>query len=111
MRQMTEEGEEEGPTMQTKHVFGGSSVATSAVEASVGSIRGGGQSLPESTRGFFESRFGYDFSPIRIHTDGREADSARTLNALAYTVGRDLVFGAGQYRPETTDGRKLLAHE
>lgn len=53
----------------------------------------------------------YDFSTVRIHTDGKAAESARAVNALAYTVGNDIVFGAGQYRPESTAGQHLLAHE
>jgi hypothetical protein len=52
-----------------------------------------------------------DFSRVRVHTDARAAESARAVSALAYTVGQDVVFGAGQYRPESMDGRKLLAHE
>jgi len=58
-----------------------------------------------------EPRFGQDFSGIRVHTDARAAESARTVNALAYTVGRDVVFGMGQYAPGTGEGRRLLAHE
>jgi hypothetical protein len=54
---------------------------------------------------------GYDFSGVRVHTDARAAESARAVNALAYTVGRDVVFGAGRYAPETAAGKKLLAHE
>jgi Domain of unknown function (DUF4157) len=53
----------------------------------------------------------YDFSSVRIHTDARAAESARAVNALAYTVGRDLVFGAGMYQPGTIAGNNLLAHE
>src|SRR5262249_52095944 len=52
-----------------------------------------------------------DFSSVRVHTDARSAESARAVNALAYTVGQDMVFGTGQYSPYTTDGRVLLAHE
>jgi Putative regulator of cell autolysis len=58
-----------------------------------------------------ESRFGYDFSGVRIHTDAKAAESARAIDALAYTVGRDVVFGTGQHTPETGAGRLLLAHE
>jgi len=54
---------------------------------------------------------GVDFGRVRIHTDSRAAESARALNAMAYTVGNDIVFGAGQYAPETTYGQKVLAHE
>jgi hypothetical protein len=58
-----------------------------------------------------ESRFGHDFGRVRVHTDQKAAQSARAVNALAYTVGADLVFSSGQYRPEEADGRRLLAHE
>lgn len=70
-----------------------------------------GQNLSEETRAFMEPRFGHDFSQVRIHTDTRAAQSAQTLEAQAYTVGQDIVFGAGQYTPETQEGRGLLAHE
>lgn len=53
----------------------------------------------------------YDFNDVRIHTDARAAESARSVNALAYTVGRDLVFAAGRYAPQTDDGLRLIAHE
>ena len=58
-----------------------------------------------------EQRFGHDFSQVRVHTDARAADSARAVNALAYTAHRDIVFGAGQFAPDTLGGRRLLAHE
>ncbi|MEI2579941.1 eCIS core domain-containing protein [Scytonema sp. PRP1] len=70
-----------------------------------------GQSLDRDTRTFMESRFGHDFSNVRVHTDAKAAESAQAVNALAYTVGRDVVFGAGQYAPSTKTGQKLLAHE
>ncbi len=69
------------------------------------------QPLDHATRSYFEPRFGQDLSTVRVHTGGRAADSAHTLNALAYTVGNQIVFGAGQYAPQTSAGRKLLAHE
>ena len=58
-----------------------------------------------------ESRFGYDFSQVRVHTDARAGDSARALEAPAYTVGRNVVFADEQYAPDMTEGRRLLAHE
>ena len=64
-----------------------------------------------SWRDFFEPRFGADFSQVRIHTDAEAASSARTEHARAYTVGEDVVFGAGRYAPETAAGKRLLAHE
>jgi hypothetical protein len=72
---------------------------------------GGGQPLQASERSFFEPRFGRSFDQVRIHSDGHAAESARALNALAYTVGKDIVFGAGQYVPGSSSGRTLLAHE
>ena len=70
-----------------------------------------GQPLDPTTRTFFEPRFGYDFSRVRVHTDAPAAESARAVNALAFTVDRDIVFEAGHYAPETNRGRTLLAHE
>ncbi|MEN3331906.1 MAG: hypothetical protein V7641_1271 [Blastocatellia bacterium] len=74
-------------------------------------LRASGQPLDEPTRAFFEPRFGHDFSHVRVHTAAQAAESARAVNALAYTVGRDIVFEAGQYNPASTSGRQLLAHE
>lgn len=70
-----------------------------------------GQPLDATTRGFFAARFGHDFANVRIHADSEAAESARSVNALAYTVGPDVVFGAGRYAPDTRDGQQLLAHE
>jgi len=74
-------------------------------------LRSPGESLDPVTRTFMESRFGHDFSMVRVHTDAKAAESARAVNALAYTAGRDVVFGAGQYVPGTIEGQRLLAHE
>ena len=70
-----------------------------------------GKPLDAATRNFMEPRFGQDFSRVRVHTDRRAAESARTVNAQAYTVGRNIVFGAGAYSLGALTGRKLLAHE
>ena len=70
-----------------------------------------GQSFDPATRAFMELRFGHDFSNVRVHTNAAAAESAQAVNALAYTVGRDVVFGKEQYHPETAAGKKLLAHE
>jgi len=74
-------------------------------------LRSTGRPLDRSTRNFFEPKFGHDFSNVRVHSDSRAAESARAVNAQAYTVGRQLVFGDSQYAPDTTAGRRLLAHE
>lgn len=83
------------------------------VSDSVGKVlqSGSAQSLDNTTRNFMESRFGYDFSQVRIHTNSNAVESTKTLNARAYTLGQDIVFGEGQYTPHTNQGRHLLAHE
>ncbi len=74
-------------------------------------VRGRGTPLDADTRAFMEPRFGHDFTRVRVHTGTAAADSAASLNARAYTVGHDIVFGSGEYRPRTAEGRRLLAHE
>jgi len=70
-----------------------------------------GQPLDSDTRVYMEPRFGHDFSKVRVHTDEKAVESAQAVNALAYTVGGDIVFGVGQYAPGTSTGQQLLAHE
>ena len=70
-----------------------------------------GQQLDRNIRGFMESRFSHDFSQVRGHTDAKAGRSARAVGALAYTVGRDMVFAPQQFAPSTGPGRTLLAHE
>jgi hypothetical protein len=74
-------------------------------------LRAPGQPLDRATRTFIEPAFRHDFSAVRIHADQQAAASADAVAASAYTVGRDVVFGANQYRPESASGRELLAHE
>lgn len=74
-------------------------------------LRSAGQPLDAGTRAFMEPRFGHDFGKVRVHTDERAAESARAVDAIAYTVGSSVVFGAGQYAPHTRTGKSLLAHE
>ena len=70
-----------------------------------------GQPLDAATRAFMEPRFGQDFSRVRLHADAVAEQSARDVNAEAYTIGNDVVFAAGQFAPETQQGRRLIAHE
>ena len=74
-------------------------------------LRSSGRPLDANTRDFMESRFGYDFSGVRLHTDAKAAKSAQAVNANAYTVGRHIALAEGQYAPQTLAGRQLLAHE
>ncbi len=97
---------EEEETVQRKEESGSPDFAVDAFPVP----RGGGQPLPAPERSFFESRFGRDFSGVRVHT-GAEADaSARSFHALAYTHGSDIVFRGGQYGSGAA-GQRLLAHE
>jgi hypothetical protein len=97
--------------LQTKRVQASDTGQSAAPPLVQEVLAGPGQPLDSSTRDFMEPRFGYDFSRVRIHNDARAADSARSVNALAYTIGTDVVFGAGQYSPATAQGHRLLAHE
>jgi hypothetical protein len=90
---------------------GAASEVTGEVAATIAALPGTGRPLAASELSFFEPRFGHDFSQVRVHTDARATAAARALRARAFTVGRELVFSAGQYAPETSAGRELLAHE
>jgi len=81
------------------------------VEAGIRGLPGGGRSLSPEVRSDMESRVGFDFGAVRVHTDSNAGQLARSVNARAFTVGSDVVFAGGEYRPETKDGQKLLAHE
>jgi hypothetical protein len=74
-------------------------------------LRSPGQPLDAATRAFMESRFGQDFSRVRIHTDSAAADSASEIHARAYAAGQNIVFASNQFSPSSTEGGKLLAHE
>jgi hypothetical protein len=97
--------------LQTKSVQANSSGAISAPPIVNEVLHSDGQPLESTTHDFMRSRFGHDFGRVRVHTDARAAESASAVNALAYTVGRDIVFAAGRLAPHTSEGRKLLAHE
>jgi hypothetical protein len=81
------------------------------LEANIRSLLAGGQPLTASQRGFFEPRFGSDFSAVRIHADACVGEIARSLNARAFTIGRDILFGRAEYNPMSSAGLALLAHE
>jgi hypothetical protein len=86
--------------------------ASEDVPASVHeTLRDRGQPLESAARAMFEERFGHDFGDVRVHTGALASASARAVAARAYTVGRDIVFGAGAYVPTGHEGHRLLAHE
>ena len=111
LQKQVEEEEEEEELIQTKSNGSSTAEVTSSVESSINSLKGGGHPLPESTRKYFEPRFGSDFSQVRVHTDPQAGNIARSINAKAFTTGQDVFFNRGQYSPETSGGKLLLAHE
>lgn len=88
-----------------------SSGSSPGVNNYVASLNGKGQSLSADANQYFSSRMGYDFSDVKIHNDKEAAQSAKEVNAKAYTVGEHVVFNAGQYNTESEEGKKLMAHE
>jgi len=107
-RQVEEEEEEE---LQAKELSSQTSEISPNLESRINATKGGGQPLPESDRAFFEPRFGYNFSQVRVHADAQSAETSHAINARAFTLGNDVAFGAGEYAPETVAGKRLLAHE
>jgi len=103
--------EEEAKTLQTKPAGSPKVGPGEAPGIAHEVLRSPGHPLDPSTRIFMEDRFRHDFTGVRVHNDAGAASSARAVNARAYTLGNDVVFGAGQYSPDSGDGRRLLAHE
>ena len=103
------ECEEEEKAVQKKDDGSAGDASTPTLVEDV--LESNGQALDSNAQSFMESRFGYDFSNVRIHNDDRSAESADSIHALAYTSGNDIVFNEGAYSPDTTEGQKLLAHE
>jgi hypothetical protein len=106
-----EGSEHQGAKLQMKPASAGSLTQHQAPASVHQVLRSPGQSLDPATRTFMEPRFGHDFSHVRIHTDGAASQSARDVNAHAYTVGHHLVFGSGRLVPQTHEGKRLIAHE
>ncbi len=109
-----EQDEEKVDSLATK--AGPGAAAGQAVQAPVAArIRGvqnsGGRPLSASVRRTMEPHFGRSLSRVRVHTDGEASRTAGAIKARAYTLGRDVVFNQGEYKPETIEGQRLLAHE
>lgn len=100
---------EEEETVQRKPAGGHAVASAPSIVNEV--LQESGQPLDPATRAFMEERFGHDFGAVRIHRDPLAARSARAVSALAYTVGRDIVFAEGQFAPHSLEGQRLLAHE
>lgn len=89
----------------------GSPSVSDNFEQSLQTNAGGGSPLPDSTRSFMETRFGADFSGVRVHTDASAQEMSRDIHAHAFTHGNDIYFNSGQFDPDSSGGRTLLAHE
>jgi hypothetical protein len=97
------------PFIQAKGADGGT--ASDAVAGKIQASKGGGSLMAGTTKSFMESRFGTDFSKVKIHNSEESAELSRSLNAKAFTISNNIYFNKGQYQPETDSGKHLLAHE
>ncbi|OPY91217.1 MAG: hypothetical protein A4E72_00234 [Syntrophus sp. PtaU1.Bin208] len=104
-------GEEEVKLVSLKAEEGREAPLSSELTDRVRSLEGGGVPLGEEERSYFEPRYGADFSQVLIHKGSAAEETARLLNARAFTLGTDIAFGAGRYSPGTEEGKRLLAHE
>lgn len=107
-RQPMEEEEEE---LQAKGKAGGNVIAGNDIAGRIDSLKGSGSTLSGHVRHYFTSRFGHDFSRVKVHTDADAMKISEDINARAFTVGQHVFFGPGQYNPATDSGRRLLGHE
>jgi hypothetical protein len=107
----SEQPAQEHDRFQAKQVASGDLGQTTVPPVVNEILRSPGRPLEATSRLFMEPRFGHDFSKVRVHTDQKAGESAQAIGAVAYTVGNDLVFGVGEFNPQTSDGRRLMAHE
>ncbi|WP_436926288.1 eCIS core domain-containing protein [Halosimplex amylolyticum] len=98
-------------TMRRSADASGSLSDDSPSEQAVGSLEGDGRPLPTAVRSYFEPRFGHDFGDVRVHVNAATDEAAGSIDARAFTVGRDIGFRRDEYDPATSDGKRLLAHE
>jgi hypothetical protein len=103
--------EEEKETLQAKSAGNTGGIVAPGLAQQIQSTRGGGQPMDAATRSFMETRFGTDFGGVRIHTDINAALFSQRLQARAFTLGSDVYFNQGQYKPDSLEGKRLIAHE
>lgn len=104
--------EEEEEMLQTKAAAALTrSAATAGLEQQLSSTKGSGSPLPDDVRSFMEPRFGADFSGVRVHTNSSASEMNQSIQAKAFTHGQDIYFNSGNFEPESTSGKELLAHE
>ena len=107
------EGQEESPSLEPnlqmqERTYG---LPQPGLETRLDKSKGGGQPLPEETKAEMEGSFSADFSEVRVHTDGEAEQMNQELGAQAFTHGADIYFNKDKYRPDSLDGKRLLAHE
>jgi hypothetical protein len=102
---------EDDATLQRDAEGPASTGAPGAARAAADAVAQGGRPLPSALRAYFEPRFGRDLSGVRIHDDPQAQAAAASVQAHAFTLGRDIAFAAGQYAPGSVAGLRLLAHE
>ncbi|KAF5424633.1 MAG: protein of unknown function (DUF4157) [Candidatus Methanomarinus sp.] len=95
---------QEEEIFQTKRDVNTTPEVTNNLESQIQAIQYDSQPQSKSERAYFEPRFGVDFSQVRLHSDAQASESARALNAKAYTLGQDVVFGTARYAPKTNEG-------
>lgn len=106
---MPQEEQEEEEPVQAKG--SGGQMDAEGLEQSLSTSKGGGSPLPDETRSFMEPRFGADFSGVRVHTDSTASEMNQSIQAQAFTHGKDIYFNSGQFDPGSASGKSLLAHE
>jgi len=102
---------EDEQTLHRKEHLSQPADTSSEMPSYIGSLSSTGSPLPKEEKLFFEPKFGYDFSKVKIHNDANAWKSAQSANALAYTIGNDIVFNQNKFSPDSKEGKKLLAHE
>lgn len=97
------------PFIQAKRTEGGA--ASDRITDQINATKGSGRSMEGNTQSFMQSRFGADFSGVKIHTGDEAVQMNREMRAHAFTVGNNIFFNSGRYKPESESGKRLLAHE
>jgi hypothetical protein len=108
VQRQTPQPEEKESSINAK---GQNTNASANFESTLSQRKGGGSSLGNETKDFMESRFGADFSGVRVHTDSSAVQMNKDIGAQAFTHGKDIFFNAGKFNPGSNSGKELLAHE
>src|SRR5215217_2119430 len=111
LKRMEDADEDEQESTIQRSGRGPPAATDAGFENTLGSSKGGGSPMPDTTRTFMESRFNADFGGVRIHTDSTAQTLSRSINAQAFTHGNDIYFNSNKYAPGTVSGGHLLAHE